>query len=182
MDDYSTIQIGDFVYEDKTFAHSLTNQKKCIGVVYDIMPPHWCSIVSLEDYGMGHRTTCKRIANDGNSYNVAGLKWRLPALGEWFDILNNLGGFKLELIPEGECNAGNYQFKSDPLKIVTKLEFLNLDKDKNYWSSTPDNYWGYDDDIDHSYWAISFPNNGAYCPDTGDAYFRYIADIDSEWR
>lgn len=72
--------------------------------------------------------------------------------------------------------------KSDPLKIVTKLEFLNLDKDKNYWSSTPDNYWGYDDDIDHSYWAISFPNNGAYCPDTGDAYFRYIADIDSEWR
>lgn len=148
-----TLKIGDYYYSDGTFSSHLDKSKTCVGVVFSlettgIEKAHgWThgQIVALEDA----EDECGSCVwgTDGDGFEAFKMArcysvslptctsgWYLPSLGQWRDILTNLG----------KITVTDDVFSFDLVKTLENLCFLNI-QSTDYWSSTAkdaSNSWG----------------------------------------
>lgn len=179
LSDYKELRIGDYLYEDGTFSHLLSTEKKSVGVLFtrettaEERSHGWThgEIIAMEDCGKGNYyqwyysdelvlpypfkvnecenaklnindkqgylyTYSKITQSDGFQAFAAarrykpqlsfGSEWYLPSLGQWLEIVENLGGVKTNM-------EMSYSF--DVETAYSNLKKYGVDDDY-YWTST----------------------------------------------
>lgn len=229
LTDYTKIRIGDYVYSDGSFSHEKLQEKKCVGVVFNLTTTEYEKklgythghIVALKDFvnkeqsrftwkkavegepskrfqftlksfnyssgvedrnGLQH---CNEIVQNGlkvtsgdfmlldNSDAIAlsccyseklpdnFSNWYLPALGEWYDILTNLGYAVLVK------DRFDFYFLNEPLirsnlnniglsiKAEKYIDWQGTHNQYVYWTSTYCGYSGAGECLNNHFFAIS---------------------------
>lgn len=179
LSDYKELQIGDYLYEDGTFSHLLSTEKKAVGVLFtrettaEERSHGWThgEIIAMEDCGKGNYyqwyysdefvlpypfkvnegENAKLNANDKQGYLYTyseitqddsfqafaaarrykpqlsfGGEWYLPSLGQWLEIVENLGGVKTNM---------EFSYSFDVETAYANLKKYGIDDDY-YWTST----------------------------------------------
>lgn len=187
LSDYKKLKIGDYLYEDGTFSHLLSTEKKAVGVLFtrntttEERSHGWThgEIIAMEDCGKGNYyqwyysdeqvlpypfkvnegVNAKLNANDKQGYLYTYSKitqsddfqafaaarrykpqllfgggWYLPSLGQWLEIVENLGGVKTNM---------EISYSFDVETAYSNLKKYGIDDDY-YWTSTVGGYcaWG----------------------------------------
>jgi len=179
LSDYKELQIGDYLYEDGTFSHLPSTEKKAVGVLFtrettaEERSHGWThgEIMAMEDCGKGNYyqwyysdelelpypfkvnegENAKLNINDKQGYLYTyskitqsdefqafaaarrykpelsfGGRWYLPSLGQWLEIVENLGGVKASM---------NISYSFDVETAYSNLKKYEIDDDY-YWTST----------------------------------------------
>ena len=101
------IKVGDYIFEDGSYADKIEHDKKPIGVLYSY-------------YGGAHGQMFSVIKPDQNlSINGKELKWHKASIAEWVEIIQNLGHCKVNFSSleyrffsnEVRDHLSNYQIK-----------------------------------------------------------------------
>ena len=183
LSDYKELKIGDYLYEDGTFSHLLSAEKKPVGVLFtrettaEERSHGWThgEIIAMEDCGKGNYyqwyysdelvlpypfkvnegDNAKLNVNDKQGYLYTysettqsdgfqafaaarrykpqlsfGGKWYLPSLGQWLEIVENLGGVKTNM---------EISYSFDVETAYSNLKKYGVDDDY-YWTSTVGGY------------------------------------------
>ena len=99
-----SICVGDFVFDDGTYSDSMEN-KPVIGVLFS-------------KYGGAHGQLVSSVVPDEHlSINGKELKWHKASIGEWVEIINNLGKCKVNFV------SWEYKYFSDSVRsyLITHL-------------------------------------------------------------
>ena len=183
LSDYKELKIGDYLYEDGTFSHLLSTEKKPVGVLFtrettaEERSHGWThgEIIAMEDCGKGNYyqwyysdelvlpypfkvnecENAKLNVNDKQGYLYTynditqsdefqafaaarrykpqlsfGSRWYLPSLGQWLEIVENLGGVKTYM---------EITYSFDVETAYSNLKKYGVDNDY-YWTSTVGGY------------------------------------------
>jgi len=77
------IKVGDFIFEDGSYADKIENNRKPIGVLFSY-------------YGGAHGQIMSAVKPDENmSINGKELKWHEASIAEWVEVIQNLGHCKV---------------------------------------------------------------------------------------
>ncbi len=97
------IKVGDFIFEDGSYSNEQScNNKKVIGVLFSY-------------YGGAHGQILSPT-NPSNSLSINGrkLEWHEASIGEWVEIIQNLGHCKVNFV------SWEYKYYSDEVKDILK--------------------------------------------------------------
>lgn len=110
LSDLDEIQIGDFYYSDGTFSHQLLNEKKCVGVVFDletttlekqngwthghivamedaVASTKWCSKIGMSGTNFPTATNYEYFADGGYLLSIYPLGWSFYDFGELPELI-----------------------------------------------------------------------------------------------
>lgn len=103
------------------------------------------TFLAVKQYGATTETAAYKVQDGVNASN-----WYLPSTGQWWDILENLGGSKslpaLRINEEVDLTKGSYGFQLENDPAITNLNTYlqkasgsSFEKSKYYWSSSEHN-------------------------------------------
>ena len=93
------IQVGDFIFEDGTYSDQYRKEKSVIGMLFS-------------KYGGAHGQIVSTAAHDEElSINDKKLEWHQASIGEWVEIINNLGHCKVNF------SNGTYRYFSLSVRV-----------------------------------------------------------------
>ena len=97
------IKVGDFIFEDGSYADKIENDRKPIGVLFSY-------------YGGAHGQIMSAFKPDENmSINGKELKWHEASIAEWVEVIQNLCYCKVNF------QSGDYRYFSDKVHYIMSI-------------------------------------------------------------
>ena len=94
------VKVGDFIFEDGSYADKILNDSKPIGVLFSY-------------YGGAHGQIMSAIkSNENMSINGKELKWHEASIAEWVEVIQNLCYCKVNY------QSGDYRYFSDKVHYI----------------------------------------------------------------
>ena len=102
-----SIKVGDFIFEDGSYADKIDNDRKPIGVLFSY-------------YGGAHGQILSAVRpNETLSINGKELKWHEASIAEWVEVIQNLGHCKVNFA------SWEYRFFSNDVRTILTSYQIN---------------------------------------------------------